>query len=113
MKPTIRICCLAVSSSLFLIGCTTYPKNYTYSPTVTVGGDNTGGIALPSPYAKKPQPVPELQQPVYNPMPDPVYDYINNYNISYYENQSCYDEGPLYITDHSSVRVQGPDGVWR
>ena len=32
--------------------CVNYPKTYTYSPTVTVGGDSKGDINLPSPFAK-------------------------------------------------------------
>lgn len=31
-------------------GCTTYPKQYTYSPTVTINGDSD--VTLPSPYSK-------------------------------------------------------------
>jgi len=93
------------------VGCTTYPKNYTYSPTVTIGGDNTGGLALPSPYAKKPQPAPAPQPPTHNHHSQM---YVNNphphYN-NYPEEHLQYDE-PLYIV-RPSVRIKGQDGVWR
>jgi hypothetical protein len=100
MKKIIYIC---ISSVLLTTGCTTYPKQYTYSPTVTVGGDNQGGIVLPSPYAKKPQPVPQIvQQPVYQDTGYSSYDYE--------------EESPLYITNNypynSGVRYQDANGNW-
>jgi len=38
--------------SVLLIGCTTYPKQYTYSPTVTINGSSSAPLVLPEPYAK-------------------------------------------------------------
>ena len=38
--------------TLSITACVNYPKSYTYSPTVTVGGDSKGDINLPSPFAK-------------------------------------------------------------
>lgn len=35
--------------TLATIGCTTYPKQYTYSPTVTMNGDSE--VMLPNPYS--------------------------------------------------------------
>ena len=90
---------LFLSCSL-LIGCTTYPKNYTYSPTVTVGGDNNSGIVLPSPYSNRPQPVPA----------PPVYQQSNNY----YDNSYAYNEDmPIYFDTPPNVHYIGSDGVWR
>lgn len=45
---------LIISSTSFLcIGCTVYPKTYTYSPSVTVNSsDGTSNITLPNPFAK-------------------------------------------------------------
>jgi hypothetical protein len=50
-----------IAGIILLSGCTSYPKNYTYSPTVNVSGDSAGGVTLPSPFAKKPQPVYDTQ----------------------------------------------------
>ena len=36
--------------TLTAVGCTTYPKQYTYSPTVTINGDSD--VMLPNPYSK-------------------------------------------------------------
>ena len=48
---------LLASMSLPLIGCTTYPKTYTYSPTVTINGNNNSStpLVLPNPFAKTPR----------------------------------------------------------
>lgn len=43
--------CLLLLLTVSLIGCTTYPANYTYSPTVSVTGRDND-ITLPSPFAK-------------------------------------------------------------
>lgn len=93
-----------------LVGCTTYPKNYTYSPTVSVGGDNQGGIALPSPYAKKPQPVPEPQPVI---LPQPVQNNYYTYNTTPEPTwEPLYDETPLYI-DIPNVHYKDRNGSWR
>jgi hypothetical protein len=34
------------------IGCTVYPKNYTYNPNVTVSGNGQPDVQLPNPFAK-------------------------------------------------------------
>ena len=47
-----------IAGIILLSGCTTYPKNYTYSPTVTMWNDCESDVVLSSPFAKKPQPVP-------------------------------------------------------
>lgn len=51
-----NILLLAVASTIS-VGCTTYPKTYTYSPTVTINGDNssTTPLVLPNPFAKTPR----------------------------------------------------------
>ena len=36
---------------LALTGCVNYPKNYTYSPTITVGNNSKTDMSLPSPFA--------------------------------------------------------------
>lgn len=105
-----KIAAYLILSSSFLVGCTTYPKNFTYSPTVTVGGDNNAGITLPSPYAKKPQPV-QQPSPVYQqppPVPQP-FPYENSYSY----NDPGYDNTPIYFDIPPNVHYRGPDGVWR
>jgi hypothetical protein len=55
----------AIAGIILLSSCTTYPKSYTYSPTVNVGNGSAGDVVLPSPFAKKPQPIPQQRQPVF------------------------------------------------
>jgi hypothetical protein len=44
---------LTIVGSMACIGCTVYPKNYTYSPTVTVNGsEGNTEVTLPNPFAK-------------------------------------------------------------
>ena len=43
----------AIASIVLMSGCVTYPKNYTYSPTVTMDGNSD--VNLPSPFATKVQ----------------------------------------------------------
>lgn len=101
-----KIAAYLILSSSLLVGCTTYPKNFTYSPTVTVGGDNNAGITLPSPYANKPQPV-QQPSPVYQQPPPPP-------EPSFYENTYSYnDDVPIYIDMPPNVHFRGPDGEWR
>ena len=38
--------------SVSLIGCTTYPKAYTYSPTINISGSDND-VLLPGPFSKK------------------------------------------------------------
>lgn len=79
---------LVLLCSLTFVGCTYYPKNYTYSPAVSIGGSNEGNLVLPSPFSKKSpktistavektyisrQPEPEL-------MPMHSYNPYNSYN---------------------------------
>ena len=69
-----------IASIILLSGCVTYPKNYTYSPTVTT--DNCSNVTLPSPFANKPQPV---HKAVYSHYRVPVYpDYPPYRSDSYY-----------------------------
>lgn len=49
MKQILPIVALTAAS---LTGCTTYPKQYNYSPTVTINGSNNEAVNLPSPFAK-------------------------------------------------------------
>ena len=89
-------------ASVSLIGCTTYPKDYVYSPTVTVSGnDNT--VILPSPFAKEspkniyssratyfgPEPSPLTAN---IPQPPPSTDYYYDYNVRE-ESSIRFDEG--------------------
>jgi hypothetical protein len=93
---------LLLIASASLIGCTTYPKDYVYSPTVTVSGnDNT--VILPSPFAKNspknvyssratyfgPEPSPLTAN---IPQPPPSADYYYDYNVRE-EHSICFDEG--------------------
>ena len=50
MKTLINLTLLL--TTFVTVGCTVYPKNYTYSPSVAVGGSNDGNLVLPSPFAK-------------------------------------------------------------
>lgn len=61
----------AIVSIILLSGCVTYPKNYTYSPTVST--DNCSNVTLPSPFASKPQPIPTMHGAVYSHYRVPVY----------------------------------------
>ena len=57
-----------------LIGCTYYPKNYTYSPAVSVGGSNEGNLVLPSPFAKKsPKTIETTVEKTYVSRQEPVF----------------------------------------
>lgn len=60
--------------ALPLVGCTTYPKQYTYSPTVTINGSNNEAVNLPSPFAKGfPKTVNTQRE-----LPPPQYTYADN-----------------------------------
>ena len=117
MKQILPIAVLAAAA---LTGCTTYPQNYTYSPTVNVTGGNKNDVVLPSPYAKKPQPVPQRPADTvfvtneYNDSPQPRTTYgppftpgpVRNYWKEYYTsndtgNETYTAEGdiPYYIAD--------------
>ena len=65
---------LTVLTALMCVGCTTYPQNYTYSPTVTVagGGGNTP-INLPNPFAKTPHKRTEFIHTYTNSQPQTQY----------------------------------------
>jgi len=106
-----KIAASLVLLSSLLVGCTTYPKNFTYSPTVTVGGDNNAGITLPSPYAKKPQPVQQPSPVVYQQQPQP--EQPSFYENTYSYNDPVYDSTPIYIDTPPNVHYRGPDGEWR
>ena len=48
MKTTLTLLLSALT-----VGCTVYPKNYTYNPNVTVTGNQNGGdVQLPNPFAR-------------------------------------------------------------
>lgn len=79
--------------SVLLVGCTTYPKQYTYSPTVTINGNSSAPLTLPEPYAKsrtyKNNSVPQTPQRGYTVA-------AGNYNLEpnrYYYNPAT---GELY-----------------
>jgi len=62
-----------IAGVMILSGCTTYPKNYTYSPTVNMGSGGSN-VILSSPFAKKPQPVPECRHTAQYDRPPTGYD---------------------------------------
>jgi len=41
-------------SVISMTGCTTYPKQYTYSPSITINGSSTVPVELPNPFSKTP-----------------------------------------------------------
>lgn len=81
---------ILIVTTVVMVGCTVYPKNYTYSPSVSVGGSNEGNLVLPSPFSKtNPKTVettiertlvPKHQAryvpPSYEPQPSPLTAYI-------------------------------------
>lgn len=82
---------LLASAILTAVGCTTYPKTYTYSPTVTINGDNDSStpLILPNPFAKTPRAKTE-------------------YNINSTQRISNYQEHPTYNHEETYVFV-GPE----
>lgn len=78
------------ATTALMVGCTVYPKNYTYSPSVSVGGSNEGNLVLPSPFAKTnpktvettiertlvPKPQASYLPPSYEPQPSPLTAHI-------------------------------------
>lgn len=95
--------CILFILSVSLIGCTMHPKDYTYSPTVTVSG-NDNIVILPSPFAKEspkniyssrttyfgPEPSP-LTADI--PQPPPSVDYYYDYNVREESSVRFIDEG--------------------
>lgn len=73
------------------VGCTIYPKTYTYSPTVTVNEDNDSStpLILPNPFAKTPRAKTE-------------------YNINSSQRINNYQEYPTYNHEETYVFV-GPE----
>lgn len=88
IKPALLACSTTVI--LIMTGCTTYPKNYTYSPTVTISGNDSSSspVILPNPFSKTPR---------------SRTDYNINYNAK--EDRNCY---PAYNYDQTYVFV-GPE----
>jgi hypothetical protein len=91
-----------------LVGCTTYPKNYTYSPTVTING-KADEVVLPDPFSngRKTQQRPIKTQyrddysynqstyvPIYSGSVPPPYSYQT------YQPQ-CYEADPDARYQHS------------
>jgi hypothetical protein len=64
---------LTVLTALVCVGCTTYPQNYTYSPTVTVTGGGNTPINLPNPFAKTPHKRTEFIHTYTNSQPQTQY----------------------------------------
>ncbi len=84
-----------IASIILLSGCVTYPKNYTYSPTVTMDGSTD--VVLPSPFATKPQPI-QPRQIVYNTR---QVEYTH-YRVPTYPDYPPYrnDSHPLYSSNY-------------
>jgi hypothetical protein len=81
---------LLLIGSLSCVGCTIYPKTYTYNPVVSINGAKGGDtqISLPSPFAKRPQP-----QTSYVRAPQPV-------ERHYYPSQTTNINLSPYIAAH-------------
>lgn len=97
MKQILSIVALAAIS---LQGCTTYPKQYNYSPTVTINGNNNEAVNLPSPFAKgfpkpvraqKEQPQPRNAYAGYNPNGAPSRYLYNPTTGELYDTNSAID----------------------
>jgi len=95
--------------SVTLIGCTTYPENYTYSPTVTINGnqESTTPLVLPNPFAKTPRAHTEYTFNTnhnYQPQPSPLTTYVPDppVSASYYPtyNETYVFVGPEYLEAH-------------
>lgn len=68
--------------AILTVGCTTYPKNYVYSPTVNVSGNNNDAV-LPSPFAKNSpktistnKSISTYKTTYYGPEPTPLTTYV-------------------------------------
>lgn len=91
---------LLASVLVVTASCTTYPKTYTYSPTVTINGDNssTTPLILPNPFAKTPRSKTEYNINTNhhsNQYEQPVY---TNYNYPTYNREETYVfVGPEYL----------------
>ena len=47
---------ITTTTAVFILtGCTTYPKQYTYSPTISINGSSESPVELPNPFAKTPR----------------------------------------------------------
>ena len=125
---------LIVGVAATLTSCTNYPKQYTYSPNVSVNGDgNNSNVALPSPFAKKPQPAPHhINQSVQTATPPaPLQTTINNVNtvnnvmMSEHKEPTVRVASNIYVPEEydeviyvaplnpsRNIRVLGPDGKY-
>lgn len=102
MKTTFAL----IAIGTLAVGCTTYPKNYTYSPTVTVNGDNAN-VALPGPFSKT---SPTINSNVrtsstyYEPQPSPLTANISRPPISsqyYYDPEESVNDVVAFV-DHTT-----------
>jgi len=105
---------ILVSVILSTVGCTTYPKTYTYSPTVTINGDNNSStpLVLPNPFAKTPRAKTEYNinttQRIYSyqEQPSPLTARIPeppvsaNYYPTYNHEETYVFVGPEYLQAH-------------
>lgn len=102
MKTTLAL----IAVGTMTVGCTTYPKNYTYNPTVTVNGDNVN-VALPGPFSKT---SPTINSNVrtssmhYEPQPSPLTAIIPRPPVSaqyYYDPEESIDDVVAFV-DHTT-----------
>lgn len=101
------------------VGCTIYPKNYNYSPSVSIGGSNDGNLVLPSPFAKTnpktvettiektlvPRQQQEYVSETYEPQPSPLTTYVPEPPVSagYYP-QNYYPERTVVFLGNMEAR---------
>jgi hypothetical protein len=109
MKKLIALALFSVT----LIGCTVYPKTYTYSPAVSIGGSNEGNLVLPSPFSKNnpktvettiektlvPYEQSSHQTSAYANQPSPLTAYIPEPppSVHYYPNETVVFLGEQYL----------------
>ena len=89
----------AIASIILMSGCVTYPKNYTYSPTVTT--ESNSEVTLPSPFATRPQQIPS-RHVVYNTYMPPQQVEYTHYRVPRYPDYPPYrnDSQPLYYENY-------------
>ena len=108
MKNTL----FCLTASTLFVGCTTYPKTYTYSPTVTINGDQTSTtpLILPNPFAKTPRKTTEynINTTHSGPQPSPLTTYVPEPPVSASYYPSNY-EPPIYHHKEETYVFVGPE----
>ena len=91
--------------STTIIGCVTYPENYTYSPTVTMNGNAEGALPpiLPNPFARNTRAKTEYYyNSSYRQQPSPLTTYIPEppVSVDYYPADYYPQETYVFMTPY-------------